>query len=92
MTDTKQQIIEQLYNGVATVVFKKRDGTLREMNCTLSATLVPARQEDNQAQARKENPHVQSVWDVDKNAWRSFRWDSLVQGEDSETIHTIQPD
>lgn len=81
MTDTKQRILEQLHHGVTTVVFTKRDGSRREMICTLNEDMIPAREEGNRNQARKENPDVQSVWDVDKQAWRSFRWDSLVESE-----------
>jgi hypothetical protein len=27
--------------------------------------------------SKKENTDVQAVWDLDKSAWRSFRFDSL---------------
>lgn len=79
--EVKQRVLDQLHAGVATVVFTKADGTRREMNCTLSEAMLPPKQEDNSKQARKENPDVQSVWDVDKQGWRSFRWDRLVEGE-----------
>jgi len=28
---------------------------------------------------KKDNADVQSVWDVNKQAWRSFRWDHLIE-------------
>jgi len=78
MDDVKQRILQQLHTGVAQVVFTKRDGTQRQMHCTLHENFMPVSAKDSSNQTRKENPDVQRVWDVDKKAWRSFRWDSLV--------------
>jgi hypothetical protein len=76
----KDKILEQLHAGPTRVVFKKVDGELREMNCTLMEDLLPPRpQEESTTPARKENPDVQSVWDIDKAAWRSFRWANIVE-------------
>lgn len=74
----KQEILDKLHEGVTTVVFTKVNGERREMRCTLNEDLLPPKQEDNNKQARKENPAVQSVWDVDKQAWRSFRWENVI--------------
>lgn len=76
--NNKEIIIEQLKSGPTTIKFTKVDGTVREMNCTLSEEYLPATQGENLKQSRKENPDVQTVWDIDKGAWRSFRWDSLL--------------
>lgn len=74
----KTKILNELHAGVTTVVFTKVNGERREMECTLNEEYLPPRQEDNKKQARKENPAVQSVWDVNAKGWRSFRWENVI--------------
>lgn len=67
--------------GLVGIEFKKADGTIREMTCTLNPELIEEEigpQEPSDKPARKENPEVQRVFDWDKKAWRSFRWDRLL--------------
>ena len=62
------------------VIFKKKDGTLREMKCSLKAGVVPpATKEDpaSQKKVRTISDEVCVVYDVEKEGWRSFRWDSV---------------
>lgn len=69
---------ETLENGVVTVTFTKADGSLREMHCTLNRSIMPPQLLQEEVRTpRKENPDVISVWDVDMNGWRSFRFDSI---------------
>lgn len=75
----KTKLLEQLRAGPTKVKFTKVDGEVREMNCTLNEDLLPSQtQKDNAVQSRKENPNVQSVWDLDKQAWRAFRWENVI--------------
>jgi hypothetical protein len=30
---------------------------------------------------RKDNPAVQSVWDINAKGWRSFRWENVIEEE-----------
>jgi hypothetical protein len=65
-------------DGVVTVEFKKIDtGELRVMPCTLNRELsnhnVPEILE------QKENNDHLVVWALDKNAWRSFRVETVVK-------------
>lgn len=78
----KEFLLSELHAGPVKLKFRKADGELREMTCTLNESYLPERQEDNLKQTRKENPDVQSVWDLEKEAWRSFRWDRLVIEDD----------
>lgn len=75
----KEWLQEILRTGEATVTFIKKDGTEREMRCTVSPDLIP--QDPNRVikedQERRVNPDVLPVYDLDKGAWRSFRWDSV---------------
>ena len=61
-----------------TVVFTKADGTERTMRCTLLEKLIP-----KEKQPKSETPNSSTpgpairVFDVEKEEWRSFRWDSV---------------
>lgn len=61
------------------VTFKKVDGTLREMNCTLSTKLIPkmpvveSTTTNPKKLTRVNNPELVTVYDLDKGAWRSFK-------------------
>jgi hypothetical protein len=71
---------ELLRAGVTEVTFTKANGEIRKMNCTLNPELVPPTEPpSDDARTRKSNPDVQVVWDVDKQAWRSFRLDSIIE-------------
>ena len=77
--EQKETIISKLAEGELVISFTKIDGDRRDMRCTLNEEILPTQtQKDNVKQARKENPAVQSVWDVDKGAWRSFRWENVI--------------
>ena len=69
-----KELMEHLRFGIITVVFKKVNGDLREMTCTLSQDVVPPTTSNN----RKTNKDVLPVWDTDKKAWRSFRLENIV--------------
>jgi hypothetical protein len=88
MRDWIRRLLQQ---STVTVTFVKADGTVRDMNCTLNWDLIPADQVPQktpetlpidgvlkESKARKE-PDVHSirVFDMDKQAWRSFRFDRL---------------
>ena len=75
----RYELKETLSNGIITVAFDKRDGSRREMRCTLKPEFLPTPvllQEETTP--RKENLDVLSVWDVEANGWRSFRLDSII--------------
>lgn len=59
-----------------TVTFEKKDGTVREMNCTLKD--VPAYVPKTDI-VRKKSEATISVYDIDNQDWRSFRIDSVRQ-------------
>lgn len=68
---------DALHNGVVVVSFTKANGESRDMRCTLRSDLIPATPIVEGKTPKKENPDVQAVWDMDKQAWRSFRLDSV---------------
>ena len=77
---TKEWIKSRLWDSSFLIEFTKKDGTKRKMRCTLSEGYVPPPSKDplTQKKVRAVNEEVQVVWDMDKEDWRSFRWDSVT--------------
>ena len=72
---TKESVAEILREGIVDIQFIKKDGSLREMRCTLNEEYLPKAEATS---TKKENPDVLSVWDIDNNGWRSFIVKQLV--------------
>jgi hypothetical protein len=67
-----------LHERVVTVVFTKKDGSDREMRCTLNENMIPSVESDVANNGnRKKSSEAQPVYDLDAQGWRSFRWDSI---------------
>jgi hypothetical protein len=76
-----QDLKEALRNNVVIVNFMKVSGEQREMRCTLRPDMIPETPVVEGKTPKKENPDVQAVWDLDKESWRSFRYDSLIDAK-----------
>ena len=78
----KKDIIEDLQEKVMNIDFTKKDGTLRKMKATLQKKMLPKATKKNSLSQKKvretDSDKVLAVWDVDKKAWRSFRWDTVI--------------
>ena len=49
------------------------------MRCTLRKDLIPTLQETTTtAQNRVRSDESLAVWDLEKDGWRSFRYDSII--------------
>jgi hypothetical protein len=69
-----------LRNERVNVCFTKADGTERWMHCTLHPDLIPASElRDDDGSTVRRSEQAQSVWDIEKQAWRSFRWDTIKE-------------
>ena len=79
-----------LQKSTITVTFVKADGTVRDMNCTLNYDFIPTDKApkatpsgsvDGLVTESKSptdpNLHSLRVFDLEKNEWRSFRFDRL---------------
>jgi hypothetical protein len=78
----KKWLKSHLAYGPTTIVFTKKDGTERVMNCTTNPELVPAVEIVESAEPKKEkkvNEEIMPVYDLEAKAWKSFRWDSIKQ-------------
>lgn len=72
----REWLKSHLKMGPMSIVFTKKDGTERTMNCTLQEGVVVPH-ENKTDKTKVENDEVLAVWDIDKSAWRSFRLDSI---------------
>lgn len=62
------------------ITFTKRDGTEREMLCTLVEEAIPQeKQPKTQSEGSQTTGSAVRVFDVEKQEWRSFRWDSVTK-------------
>ena len=78
-TDSKSfdAIVESLRNNILEVTFTKVDGEQRIMPCTLRPEMLPVR-EQGEAAVSSPNRNVIRAFAIDKQAWRSFRVDSVL--------------
>lgn len=77
---SRQDIIEALRQPhPTTITFRKKDGTLRLMKCTLNESLMEGggNYEKKTDRTKEVNENVVPVYDLDAKSWRSFRIDSL---------------
>ena len=87
-TDEKREYLTALlHEGEVKVTFTKVNGEVRVMPCSLKESLLPVLHETNTEnpidiltpkKERKENPEIIRVFCTDKQAWRSFRIDSVL--------------
>jgi hypothetical protein len=71
--------LDNLKASICQVQFTKKDGTIRDMLCTLNEVHLPTQTDlEEQIQKRKDNTDVVSAWDVKAKGWRSFRKDSVI--------------
>ena len=80
-----------LQNSEITVTFTKADGTNREMLCTLDRNRIPVSVakpvsttapvdgivRESKKPRKEPDPHSLRVYDLEKQEWRSFRFDRL---------------
>jgi hypothetical protein len=72
----KAEMINLLKENTVFVTFDKRDGSERTMKCTLmDKVAIP--HEKTTDRVKEPNPNILPVWDIDSNAWRSFRLDTI---------------
>lgn len=61
------------------ITFTKKDGTNREMFCTLVESRIPTDKQPKSETASTDFGSALRVFDTEKREWRSFRWDSVIQ-------------
>ncbi len=81
---TKQELQKLLTEEVCYITFKKLNGDERKMQSTLVPSMLPKANRDDklsQTKIRNLEEKVFVVWCVDKNQWRSFRYDRVTKVE-----------
>ena len=74
-------------NKIVYVIFTKKNGEKRNMRCTLHENELP--NTFTESKEKQTNPEVCVVWDLDKKAWRSFRYDSIESVTLNEELQMI---
>lgn len=72
-----EQLKEKMKTSVQHFIFQKRDGSLREMFATTCKPLIERHL--THTGVSRECYATTAVFDVEKGAWRSFRWESLIK-------------
>jgi hypothetical protein len=81
---TKQELKEIFSKNIVNLTFKKVDGSERTMKCTLKSDLLPEQTNKETTKKKAENENVLPVWNIDEQAFRSFRVDSVINYETVE--------
>jgi len=77
-THETAKLLEALQKGQVTVTFRKIDtGDIRVMPCTLNPEVLKANGIETKVDYTSEAMEAFPVWSLDKNAWRSFRLDTV---------------
>jgi len=88
MSDRNWQELLQdwLHEGIVEVTFKKVSGEDRWMRCTLSPLVLSMvldddekDEDDSTKKKRTPNPNICVVWDIERDGWRSFRYDTIIK-------------
>jgi len=86
-TEKKRDILQSiLRNQPCEITFRKVDGSIRTMPCTLQPNVLPPMpvhesNTDNSIdfpKVKKQNPDNLSVWCLDKKEWRSFKIENII--------------
>ena len=72
-----ENLKEKLRNGVAHFIFIKKNGEVREAWGTTSKSLVETKV--NGRGIDRESVATTAYFDIEKGAWRSLRWESIVK-------------
>lgn len=70
------ELKNKLHNGVAHFLYTKKNGEIREAWGTTNPTL--AAKYTNGRGCSREMYATTAYFDIEKSAWRSFRWENIV--------------
>lgn len=70
-----EELRKLLTTDVATVTFTKKDGSKREMICTTLPEYLPG--QEASVTDYKLDPDIVTVWDLENDAWRSFKFSTV---------------
>ena len=82
--DFKSWLKGLLHDGAVMITFTKVDGSVRVMTCSLKKELLPPPPEVKEGEVKKErkvNPEVCPVFDLEKQDWRSIKYETIKKIE-----------
>ena len=89
----KAEVKEDLQSNIMEVSFTKKNGEKRVMTCTLVTEAIPLENRPKPlAEGEEPKPakeHLQSVWDVKAEGWRSFIWANVTAVRVADDIETV---
>jgi len=74
----KEALLWMLENAYVSVIFTKKDGSKRQMLCTLQKNELPEELEKPATKELGSKDELIKVWDVENNGWRSFYLKSIL--------------
>lgn len=77
----KPELKDALHTGEVSVTFTKADGSKRVMRCTQNAAMIPEDKLPIGNSVHYKDPDLFKVFDLDKQDWRSFRNERVVNYE-----------
>lgn len=77
---SKHSVRKALESSIYGIVFRKMDGTLRVMRCTLDKKYLPEIESSKPMDVYDND--LLTVWDLDIEGWRSFHVSSLISMND----------
>lgn len=76
------ELAEALASHVVKVTFTKSDGSERIMLATTQPHLLPPMEvTESQVEHKPKDPNLFKVWDMEVQAWRSFRAERVLNSE-----------
>ena len=84
---TQEDLNKQLRESILVVTFNKLNGDERVMTCTKDFKIIP---ESHRPKTDKEPPEGNvTVWDINANGWRSFKYDRVTKVTRGEKVEKI---
>lgn len=68
------EVVDSLTRNECQIQFEKADGTLRDMKCTLQASVVP----ETKGTGKSNPAGVLTVFDTEKQGWRTIKFDKVI--------------
>ena len=77
---TQKEFVQTLRENFETKCkFQKKDCTEREARGTLNFDMIPKESTPKGTQTWEDPDDIVKYWDLDKEAWRSFRWEQFIE-------------
>ena len=77
---TQKEFVQTLRENFETKFkFQKKDCTEREARVTLNFNMIPKESTPKGTQTWEDPDDIIKYWDLDKEAWRSFRWEQFIE-------------